>query len=324
MGRGGREVGTEVAKVAQSRRSRRTSLRGVTPRRLALAAFTIVALAWILAPTARGALLVARRTENPNLQEMIGGLGLVAEGVRFTATDGVRLVGTYFDVPSARATVILVHGFKTYRSEMFEHARFLHDAGYAVLAYDGRGCGASGGVFGVGATEDRDIIGAVSYLKGRGGAAAQNVAVLGISLGAGAALLAAAEDQRIGAVIADSAWADEGVQMDRMNSIALGRLALPVLPYELPLVDLLIGGRLEDARPREVVSQIAPRWLLLIHSVDDDNATTPMRDAESIFANASEPKEFWRVPTGGHVGAIHSARDEYERRVVAFLATAFR
>jgi dipeptidyl aminopeptidase/acylaminoacyl peptidase len=296
----------------------------VTPRRLVLVALAVFALAWALVPAARGASLLARRAETPDLQEAIRGLGIAAEGVSFSTTDGVRLVGTYFDVPSARATVILVHGFKTFRSEMFEHARFLHAAGYAVLAYDGRGCAASGGVFGVGATEDRDIIGAVSYIKNRGVPASQHIAVLGISLGAGDALLAAAEDERIGAVIADSAWADERVQMDRMNSIALGPLAVPVLPYELPLVDLVVGGRLEDARPRDFVSRIAPRGLLLIHSVDDDNATTPIRDAESIFANAGEPKQFWRVPTGGHVGAIHSARDEYQRRVVAFLDATFR
>jgi alpha-beta hydrolase superfamily lysophospholipase len=293
-------------------------------RRVALAALAAVVLAWAVAPAIRGVMLVARRTSVPNLQELLDGTGLPAEGVTFAATDGVRLAGTYFDAPSPRGTVILVHGFKTYRAEMFAHASFLHDAGYAVLAYDGRGCGASDGIFGVGATEDRDIAGAVSYLKDRGGGASRHIAVLGISLGAGDALLAAAKDARIDAVIADSAWADERVQIDRMSSVPLGPIAIPVLPYELALVDALIGGRLEDARPRDVVSRIAPRPLLLIHSVDDENATTPIQDAEAMFANAAEPKQFWRVPVGGHVGAFRVDHDEYVRRVVTFLDSAFR
>ena len=294
------------------------------PRRILVVATAVLIVVWALAPAARGALLIARRASIPDLQEMVSGLGLPAEGVTFTATDGVRLFGTYFDVRSPRGSVVLVHGFKTYRTEMFDRVRFLHDAGYAVLAYDGRGCGASEGTFGVGATEERDIIGAVSYLRGRGGPAAPNIAVLGISLGAGDALLAAAADERIGAVVADSAWADERVQVDRMTSIPVGPLALPVLPYELSLVDALVGGRLEDARPRDVVSRIAPRPILLIHSVDDDNATTPIRDADAIFASAGQPKDYWRVPAGGHAGAYRAARSDYERRVLAFLAGAFK
>jgi fermentation-respiration switch protein FrsA (DUF1100 family) len=207
---------------------------------------------------------------------------------------------------------------------MFGYVGFLHDAGYGVLAYDGRGCAASEGTFGIGVTEDRDIVGAAAYLQSRGGPAANHIAVLGISLGAGDALIAAAEDERIQAVIADSSWADERVQLEHMGSVPIGPFSVPVLPYEAPLLDRLIGGRLEDARPANVVARIAPRSLLLIHSMDDENATTPFADAERIFANAGQPKDFWRVPTGGHVGALHAYPDEYRTRVLAFLNEALR
>jgi pimeloyl-ACP methyl ester carboxylesterase len=296
----------------------------VAPRRVLVIVLAVVVLAWSLAPAARAAILLARRTANPNLSEMTDGLNLPTESVQFSATDGVRLAGTFIDASSPRGTVVLVHGFKTYRTEMFGHARFLHDAGYAVLAYDGRGCAASDGVFGVGATEDRDIIGAVSYVKTRGGPAARHIAVLGISLGAGDALLAAAEDDRIEAVIADSSWADEQVQLERMGSIPIGPLSIPVLPYEAALVDALIAGRLEDARPVEVIDRIAPRATMLIYSMDDTNSTTSPVDAERLFASARPPKQVWRVPTGGHAGALHFHPDEYRDRVLAFLAETLR
>lgn len=296
----------------------------MTPRRLLLAALAIVVLAWALAPAIRGGLLLARRSSAPDLAESLAPLGSATENVTFAASDGVWLAGTYLDVQSARGVVILVHGFKTYRQEMVGHARLFRDAGYAVLLYDGRGCGASEGVFGVGATEDRDIVGAVSYIRARGGAGSAHIAVLGISLGAGEALLAAAKDDRIQAVIADSSWADEHVQLSRMDTLPVGPLTLPVLPYEAALVDTLIGARLEDARPIDVIYRIAPRSLLLIHSMDDDNTTTPPTDAERLFARARRPKDFWRVPTGGHVGALRVHPDEYKARVVAFLETALQ
>jgi len=61
---------------------------------------------------------------------------------------------------------------------------------------------------------------------------------------------------------------------------------------------------------------------LLIHSADDDNATTPVAGARALFAAAGAPKDLWIVPRGGHVGAINSEPDEYRTRVLAFLARA--
>jgi len=295
----------------------------MSPRRVLIVALTVVVVAWALAPAIRGGLLLARRSSAPERAELLAFLGPAAE-VAFTASDGVRLSGTYLEVPSARGVVVLVHGFKTYRQEMAGHAQFILNAGFSVLMYDSRGCGASDGVFGVGATEDRDIVGAVSYVRSRSGAGSDHIAVLGISLGAGDALIAAAKDDRIQAVIADSSWADERVQLARMGSVPLGPLSIPVLPYEAALVDALVGGRLEDARPIDVVDRIAPRSLLLIHSMDDGNTTTPFADAEQLFNRARQPKEFWQLPTGGHVGAFHYYADEYKARVIAFLGAALR
>ena len=95
---------------------------------------------------------------------------------KYVTSDGVRL---HVEIagPDAAPTVVLVHGFKTYRTEMFGHARFLHDAGYAVLAYDGRGCAASDGVFGVGAVWLYPLVGsAARALAGRSSTAAISAA----------------------------------------------------------------------------------------------------------------------------------------------------
>lgn len=286
-------------------------------RRGAVLLVTLVVVGWALVPAARAALLMRR---GPATTAATATLPTVV----FAASDGVPLAGTYLEAAGARATVILVHGFKNTRGDMLDYASFLHDAGYAVLLYDSRGCGASGGTFGVGATEDRDIAGAVSYLKVAHADAARRVGVLGVSLGAGDAILAGARDPRIDAVVADSSWADERVQLERMYTVTAGPLAIPLLPYEPALVDALAGGRLEDARPRDEVGRIAPRALLLIRSADDQNATTTAEDTAALFAVAGEPKTLWVAPRGGHAGAFAAQREEYVRRVLAFLATALR
>jgi uncharacterized protein len=99
---------------------------------------------------------------------------------------------------------------------------------------------------------------------------------------------------------------------------------LPVLPYELALVDALTGGHLEDTRPLAVISQISPRAVMLIHSADDTNTTTPLAGEHQLYAAAKEPKVQWIAPSGGHVGAINAHHVEYVQCVLAFLGMFLR
>jgi len=289
----------------------------VKSKRVAVAALVILVLGWALAPAVRGVLLVRRTSSGPSAVSLVANLPL--ESVTFNASDGVRLAGSYLALPGPRGIFVLVHGFKTDRREMTGYAALLVREGFSVLLYDGRGCGESGGVFGVGATEDRDVIGAVDFLRSKREPGAEHIFVLGISLGAGVALLAAAEDQRIQAVVADSPWADQRVQLGRMSSLAIGPLAIPVLPYEPALVDWLIDGRLEDARPGDAISRIAPRWVQLIHAADDDNATTTLVDAQTLLAAGGPRTDLWIAPRGGHVGALRAQPDEYLSHVRGLL-----
>ncbi len=218
----------------------------------------IMALAWALVPTARGLSLVANRTGRGAPDPHAAGIPV--REIHFTASDGIALAGWLAIASPDAPTVILVHGFKGNRLAMLPWARYLYAAGYNTLLYDSRGCGESAGWgIGVGATEPNDIIGATRYLQALPDLRDKRFAALGVSLGAGDVILAAARDSSLRAVIADSPWADERPQLDRMGSLTLGPLAIPLLPYEPALVDALIGARLEDARPAGVAGTIAPR-----------------------------------------------------------------
>jgi len=89
-------------------------------------------------------------------------------------------------------------------------------------------------------------------------------------------------------------------------------------------VNALVGADVTKARPLDVIAGISPRPVLLIHSADDDNATTPVEGARKLYAAAGEPKDLWVAPRGGHVGAINAFPDEYRTRVLAFLGAALR
>jgi pimeloyl-ACP methyl ester carboxylesterase len=280
----------------------------------------VLVVGWALIPAIRAVSLVANasvRSAPPAVPS-----DLPVQTIHFQATDGVHLVG-WLAVASAQApTIILVHGSRGTRADMLPWARFLYQAGYNVFLFDERGCGQSDGwQITLGAKEPLDVLGAVRYLEGRADLLVKRFGALGISQGAGVVILAAAQEPALQAIVADSAWVDQQAQIARMGSVALGPFALPVLPYELPVVNTLIGADLRDVRPIAAIAHIAPRAVLLIHSADDRNTLTPLSGAQQLFAAAQPPKQEWIAPSGGHVGALAAHPGEYERQVLAFFAT---
>lgn len=295
--------------------------KGLSIRLLRLCSLLLLGLivsGWMLIPALRAMTLLGN---NSHRSASVAPSDLPVQEVHFSATDGVHLAGWLLIASPDAPTIILVHGYKGSRTDMLPWARFLFTADYNVLLYDSRGCGESEG-WGItlGAREPDDVVGAVHYLQQRADLRTKRFGALGISLGAGVVLLAAAREPALAATVADSAWADARLQISRMDSLSLPHFTLPLLPYEPALVNALIGADLANTRPLTVISQIAPRAVMLIHSADDQNATTPLSGERQLYAAAGQPKEQWIVPTGGHIGALSAHTQEYEQRVLAFFA----
>jgi pimeloyl-ACP methyl ester carboxylesterase len=132
--------------------------------------------------------------------------GLLSETVSFDSTDGIPLKAWWLpasDTP--QGAVIIAHGIDHTRQVMLPRAAFLVRGGYDVLTVDLRGHGESGGsIVSPGLLEARDILGALRYIRSRGDK--DPVAVLGVSYGAVASLIAAAESPDIATVISDGAF----------------------------------------------------------------------------------------------------------------------
>jgi len=276
----------------------------------------LLLVVWAILPAIRAYNLVANLLGRAT--PSTANTDLPVHEVHFNALDGVHLAGWLVIASPQAPTIILVHGFKQSRVVMLPWAQFLYQAGYNVLLYDSRGCGESEGwSITVGAHEPDDFLGAVHYLKQRPDLPVKQYGALGVSLGAGIVLLAAAHEPALQATIADSAWADESQQINRMSHISF----LPVLPYEHALANALIGARLEDTRPLDAISHISPRAVMLIHSADDANTTTPLTGEHQLYTAAKSPKEQWIAPNGGHSGAINAHYEEYTHRTLTFFAT---
>ena len=103
---------------------------------------------------------------------------------------------------SVRGTVFLLHDERHDRTAMIPLARLMSDSGYSVVVYDQRATGLSGAKYhGDGQLEAGDLQELIAYLEIRD-RAIRPISVIGESIGAEAALLAALEESRIDQVVA--------------------------------------------------------------------------------------------------------------------------
>lgn len=242
--------------------------------------------------------------------------GLDHAEVWFTTDDGVRLHGWWIDSPAPRGTILMCHGFGGSKDPDLAYARFLQPH-FNVLMFDFRHHGRSEGDFAsLGYYECRDVAAALDWLHSERGV--DRVGVLGFSMGAAVAILAAAQFPRIAAVVADSGYAH---LQHALAQEGRRRRFPPVMRDALAWVlahaaARQLGFPLQHGQPIEVIHTIAPRPILIIHGDRDD--LVPVADAHLLYARAGEPKALWIIPEAAHVASLATAKQVYRDRVVDF------
>ena len=240
--------------------------------------------------------------------------GVAHETLDLRTADGVRLAAWYLP-GTMPAAVVVSTGYRRHAGEVLAICVSLQRAGFHVIAYGWRGTpGSEPAAHTLGVYERHDLQAAIDAVAARVGQVP--IGLLGYSLGGAVSISVAADDARVSAVCTDSAFADPRALMgERVR----GALKVPAALLMTPVIALLsqrTGAKLSDFRPVLVVERIAPRPLLIIHG--DADTTVPVHHAEELFAAAGEPKELWRLPGVGHVGAYFADRAAYVRRVNAF------
>ncbi len=246
------------------------------------------------------------------------------EDVTFRSSDGLALQGWYFPGAGERAAV-LVHGKDSNRLDsdsLTFVARTLHRAGYAVLAFDLRGHGGSqGDRFSLGFHERKDVAAAIDLLVARGHPLAR-IVIYGESMGGSTALQALRLRPGVGAVVADSAYADGPSIIEEAGPNATG-LPSVFTPGIMWAARTLLGLDADAVDPERVVRDSPDRPFLFIHCEGDD--LIRVGHARRLRAASAHPDSvLWVVPGCGHVGASSAAPGEYARLLLAFLDARLR
>ncbi|AUB82849.1 alpha/beta hydrolase [Candidatus Thiodictyon syntrophicum] len=233
--------------------------------------------------------------------------GLAFEELRIPTVRGRHLFGWLLSAPQATCTIVVLHGWGSNAEMMLPLAAPLRRAGFNLLLCDARSHGRSDGdSFSSLPRFAEDLGMAIAWLKQQHPHLAARVAVLGHSVGAGAALLEASRNADIAAVISIAAFADPA----RVTAGYLRPLHVPRLFIRLVsrYVEWIIGYRFAAIAPMNTVRSVTCP-LLLVHGTADQTVT--VADAYLILANCGAPDaRLLEITDAGH----HSV-EQIERHV---------
>ena len=253
--------------------------------------------------------------------------GLPWRLVRFPTSNGKSLHGWFIPAVERAPALVIMHGWGGNAEMMLPLAAPLHAAGYALLLVDARCHGLSDAdSFASLPRFAEDIEAALSWLGSQPEVDAGRLGVIGHSVGAGAALLAASRRDDLRLVVSLAAFAHPAVMMRRW----LRSKRIPYWPfgaYILHYVQRVIGHRFDDIAPCRTIGRIVCP-VLLVHGLEDD--TVPADEARQIHAaRRSDAVELLLVP-GSHdsygdvaaaMGALREFLGRHMGREGVFAAT---
>ncbi|MDT7541074.1 MAG: transporter, family, purine base/nucleoside efflux pump [Acidobacteriota bacterium] len=314
----GEAVAQHVLVTREGTRGRRI-VRKLAGALLALLLMVFLVLPWLLSfaiTKARTRPDEIRRTDTPAAQ------GAQFEDVSFTSSDGMKLSGWYLPARTHQLTVVMTHGLFRSRYETLDRGVRLWREGYGVLLYDLRRHGKSTGEFSsIGYFERRDVEAALKFTEAR---EPQNKIVLfGVSMGAAATLLAAAESQddpRLAGVVSESSFLSFA---DTARHHIKNLTPIPAFPFASLLINFTawrMGFRVADFDALAAVKKIR-QPIFFIGSGNDrrmPNATV----LEPLYDAAQNPlKRKLIVANATHGRAFDVAPDEYMNALAQFLQT---
>lgn len=252
--------------------------------------------------------------------------GLAYEDVAFEVSGGGTVRGWL--VPAMQDAkdigVVALHGRSGDRRGQLGHLRMLSSLGAGVMLIDMRENGLSDGDdrgMALGIREAEDAVAAARELRARG---YEKVVLFGCSLGGSAAILAAAQDPSVDAIIAESAIARFEDFVAEGADRRLGRIGIGAKWATDGWAGLVVGhtrqriGLTFYAAPADVIENIAPRPVLLIHGGNDPWVAET--HAQELKAKGGPNVEYWLIDAAGHCDGGAVAGDEYGARVAALFA----
>lgn len=220
------------------------------------------------------------------------------EEVHIPMNKNGRLYGWWIPTSQTAPTLILVHGWGCNLSRMLPYIREFHPLGYNLLAFDARNHGSSTPINTPTVwTFTQDTCAAADFVTKSCLTSSQIFGAVGLSIGGGAVINAAALDERIRSVVTVGAFSHPievkklGFQEKHIPHIPFGWLLFKYMRYRF-------GLDFDKIAPVNNIHSTHAD-ILLVHGEQD--STVPLAQGKALLeAGNPETTHLWVVPEKGH------------------------
>jgi pimeloyl-ACP methyl ester carboxylesterase len=230
-------------------------------------------------------------------------------------SEGLRLRAWLAAGGGTRAAAVLVHGLGDSLESQAGSGATLLRRGHTVLLLDLRAHGGSEGrLTTLGGREREDVRAALAALRERalGG---RGFVLLGVSMGAVAALRAAAEEPDVRAVVAEAPYDDYRSSMVHHARLYYGLPRwFPLVPAAIAVAEWRAGFDADEVSAVAAARRVRGALLLI---VDGDDPRMPEPVVRRVYDAHPGPKRLWTAPGAPHAGA--ALAPGYWETVLGFL-----
>jgi len=302
--------------LALAMRRRQVSYRGAAMGVVVILLLVFIGLPYLISTLYTGSVGSRRKAQNTPAE-----YGLAYEDVTLTTSDGLKLAAWHIPNEAGRGTVIYCHGHLNHRGQMLDQAAFLHEHGFGGVLFDFRRHGDSeGDLTTFGYYEWRDVQAALRYATDNRGEG-EPVILWGVSMGAATALLTAAEESGIDAVIAESSFyaASETLRSDLKRMFGL-----PTVPFGFltgTITELRVGIEIDSLDIGRAASGLRDVYVLLVGGTADRRM--PLSNNERLYELIPGTKKDMLVVDGATHGDIwEMGREVYGDKILQFLTAS--
>ena len=257
-----------------------------------------------------------------------------AECVSFSSGDGLTLRGSLYHGADPRGVVVFCPEFDGNHWTAMRYAVALWQAGYALLAFDFRNQGESDAqpdykpLHWLTEYEVSDLQAAIDFVQSRPGLAGLPLGVFGISRGGAAALAVASRRSDVAWVVCDSIPPVATMMTHyarRWAELYVPHILFKLLPEWHIRSTLMLVRQWSQYRRRcrytviePALAKLSGRPVLMI-SGDRDSYVKP-EIIRPLARRIGSSCQFWVVAGARHNEARSTIAEEYDRRIVEFVA----
>jgi len=206
---------------------------------------------------------------------------------------------------------------------MWRYGEFLNRAGYGLLAVDFRSSRRRGRMpTTLGHHEITDAQAALDWLRALPSLEGQAVGVLGESLGGSVALLLAARNPDVAAVVVDGGFSHAAKALEDSCERWAGLPGRPTAAFLRWVGRWLTGHDPGSVDAAAAAAALTERPVMVIHSSADDRLSAAHATALWHAAGGKDP--LWLIHGAGHNEGWRRQRGLYEELVLAFLERPLR